>query len=129
MILTGLIPGPKEPKNTDAYVDVLVNDIVALNKLTVYDGYADEMFDLKANIVLNIFDYPGQNKVLHCLGELHVPYQKSSDSETYTTFVFLSSPSMTLIGACYEHDILIVAHFLQFSHCYSFITFRCRSLF
>ena len=77
---------------------MLVDDIVALNKLTVYDGYADEMFDVKANIILNIFNYPGQNKVLHCLGELHVPYQRSNDSESYTTFVFLSSPFMTLIN-------------------------------
>ena len=28
------------------------------------------MFSLKAEIVLNIFDYPGQNKVLKCQGML-----------------------------------------------------------
>lgn len=39
MLLTGLIPGPKEPKETDPYVDVLVDDVMSLNKLTVYDGY------------------------------------------------------------------------------------------
>lgn len=96
MILTGLIPGPKEPKNTDAYVDVLVDDIMDLNTLAVYDGYADEMFNLKANIVLNIFDYPGQNKVLHCLGELYHYVQRSNVSETYMyttcSFVFHAPP-------------------------------------
>ena len=69
-MLTGLIAGPNEPKNTNAYVDVLVDDILYLNSLKIYDGYKDEMFSLKANIVVNIFDYPGQNKVLQCQGTL-----------------------------------------------------------
>lgn len=67
-MLTGLIAGPNEPKSTNPYVDVLVDDILHLNTLKVYDGYKDEMFPLKANIILNIFDYPGQNKVLQCQG-------------------------------------------------------------
>ena len=68
MILTGLIPGPKEPKKTDAYVEVLVDDVLSLNKLKLYDAYKNENFQLKANVLLHIFDYPGQNKVLHCQG-------------------------------------------------------------
>ena len=72
IMLTGLIPGPHEPKHIDPYVDVLVDDILHLNTLTVHDGYKKEVFSLKANIVLNVFDYPGQNKVLHCLGKLLV---------------------------------------------------------
>ena len=69
ILLTGLIAGPREPKNTNPYVDVLVNDVLKLNTLTVRDGYKNEDFQLKANMVLNIFDYPGQNKVLHCQGK------------------------------------------------------------
>ena len=68
MMLMGLIPGPAEPKNTDPYVDVLVDDILDVNVMTVFDAKKDEMFQLKANIVLHIFDYPGQNKILHCQG-------------------------------------------------------------
>ena len=68
IMLTGLIAGPKEPKNCNPYVDVLVDDIIHLNTLTLYDGHSDETFALKANIVLNVFDYPGQNKVLRCQG-------------------------------------------------------------
>ena len=68
IMLTGLIPGPREPKNTDPYVDVLVDDIMHLNTLKIRDGYKHETFSLKADIVLNVFDYPGQNKVLHCQG-------------------------------------------------------------
>ena len=70
IMLTGLIPGPHQPKHTDPYVDVLVDDIMHLNTLKVHDGYKNETFSLKADIVLNIFDYPGQNKVLHCQGML-----------------------------------------------------------
>lgn len=70
ILLTGLIPGPREPKNTNPYVDVLVDDVLMLNTLTLWDGYKNEDFQLKANIVLNIFDYPGQNKFLHCQGKL-----------------------------------------------------------
>ena len=70
IMLTGIIPGPREPKHIDPYVDVLVDDIMHLNTLKVHDGYRNETFSLKADIVLNIFDYPGQNKVLHCQGML-----------------------------------------------------------
>lgn len=70
IMLTGLIPGPREPKFIDPYIDVLVDDIMHLNTLRVYDGYKNETFSLKANIVLNVFDYPGQNKVLKCQGML-----------------------------------------------------------
>lgn len=96
IVMTGLIPGPKEPKNTDAYVDVLIDDIMDLNTLTIYDGHADETFNLKANIVLNIFDYPGQNKVLHCQGELIKYYM-----------YHMGIPSSLCV---HVHDILIVAH-------------------
>lgn len=68
VMLTGLISGPREPKNTDPYVDVLVDDILHLNTLVVYDGYKEETFTLKSYVLLNIFDYVGQNKVLHCQG-------------------------------------------------------------
>ena len=59
IMLIALIAGPKEPKNCNPYVDVLV-DVMHLNTLTVCDGYKDETFPLKANIVLNVFYYPGQ---------------------------------------------------------------------
>lgn len=68
MSLIGLIPGPKEPKNTDPYVDVLVDDVMSHNNLQVYDAHKEELFQLKANILFHIFDYPGQNKVFHRQG-------------------------------------------------------------
>ena len=39
-MLTGLIAGPNEPKDTNPYVDVLIDD--HLNSLKIYDGYKEE---------------------------------------------------------------------------------------
>lgn len=63
MFLTGIIPGRKEPKNMDPYVDLIVDDILSLNSTRAYDAHSDEYFQLKGNILLHVFDYPGQNKV------------------------------------------------------------------
>ena len=70
-VLVGIIPGPNEARNLDAYIDVLVDEVVHLNSLTLFDAYKSETFSLRVNILLNIFDYPGQNKVLKCQGELY----------------------------------------------------------
>ena len=69
-MLVRLIAGPKEPKTSNAYLDRLVDDINHLNTLRVYDGYKDECLSFKAYIVLNVFDYKGQNKVLQFHGKL-----------------------------------------------------------
>ena len=69
MLLTGIIPGPSEPKDIDPYVDIVVDDISRLNGVKVYDGYRDEHFNLIVNVVLQVFDYPGQNKMLKCVGK------------------------------------------------------------
>ena len=69
MLLTGIVPGPGEPKNLDPYVDIIVDEIMHLNSLILYDAYHEERFKLKANVVLQVFDYPGQNKMLKCVGE------------------------------------------------------------
>ena len=68
IMLAGIIPGPREAKNTDPYVDVLVDELLALNNTRVYDALRDEYFSLKVSITLNILDYPGQNKLFHSQG-------------------------------------------------------------
>ena len=35
VMLTGIIPGPAEAKNTDPHVDVLDNELLALNDMRV----------------------------------------------------------------------------------------------
>ena len=68
LMLTGIIPGPAEVKNTDPYIDVLVDELLQINGSTVYDSYRNEYFNLEITILLNILDYPGHNKVFHCQG-------------------------------------------------------------
>lgn len=69
MYLTGIIPGPNEPKNMDPYLDIVVDDIMDLKEMTIYDGYRNETFTLNGNICLHILDYPGQNKVFNSHGK------------------------------------------------------------
>ena len=68
MLLSGIIPGRSEPKNMDAYLDVLVEEIMHMNTSEVYDGYRNETFHLKVQLLLNVPDYPGQNKLFHTQG-------------------------------------------------------------
>ena len=68
VLLTGIIPGPAEVKNTDPYVDVLIDEILKLQNTPVYDALHDEEFNLQISITLNILDFPGQNKLFHCQG-------------------------------------------------------------
>lgn len=68
MLLTGIIPGPKEPNDLDPYMDIVVDDIMDLSKLTVFDAFKNEYFQPQANILLHILDYPGQNKVFRDQG-------------------------------------------------------------
>ena len=65
----GIIPGPKEPKNIDPYIEVVVDDILNLNDIQVYDALDKAMFKVQSNIILYVFDYPGQSKVLHSQGK------------------------------------------------------------
>ena len=68
ILLTGIIPGRSEPKSLDPYLEVLADELLEMNGSEMYDGYRDESFQLKAELLLHILDYPGQNKVFHCQG-------------------------------------------------------------
>ena len=67
--LVGIIPGKSEPKNTDPYLQVLVDELQSINSVTAYDAHQKSSFNLQAYLLLHIFDYPGQNKVFHCYGK------------------------------------------------------------
>ena len=69
ILLVGIIPGRKEPKNLDPYLNVLVEELQKMCGQTIFDSLKNEHFSLKTNILLNILDYPGQNKVFHCNGQ------------------------------------------------------------
>ena len=67
--LVGIIPGKKEPKNTDPYIQVLVDELKELNEARIFDAHQKNWFQARAEVVLNVMDYPGQNKVFHCNGK------------------------------------------------------------
>ena len=67
--LVGIIPGKSEPKNTDPYLSILVDELIELNGSVVFDGYQNSTFLLQVALLLQVLDYPGQTKVFHCHGE------------------------------------------------------------
>ena len=71
ILLAGIIPGKSEPKNLDPYIDVLVDVIIALNGMQCYDGFLEENFELMVDIFMHVVDYPGHNKLFHCVGTWH----------------------------------------------------------
>lgn len=70
ILLAGIIPGKSEPKNLDPYMELLVEEILLINNSLCFDGYKNEEFKMKIDVCMHILDYPGQNKLFHCGGEL-----------------------------------------------------------
>ena len=70
MMLVGIIPGKSEPANSDPYLQVVVDELLQLFDFTLYDAYRNEHFRLKVDILLHVFDYPGQCKIFHNHGML-----------------------------------------------------------
>lgn len=68
MILACITPGKSEPKDLNPYLDILVDEILKLNNSDCYDAYCKENFKLKIDIFMTTVDYPGMNKVFHCVG-------------------------------------------------------------
>ena len=67
-MLVGIVLGPKEPISMNAYIDVLVDELLELNQAQVYDAFRKEMFDLRVNILSHVLDYPGIGKLFHTMG-------------------------------------------------------------
>ena len=61
LMLTLLIPGPKQPGNDiDVYLQPLIEDLMELwmNGVTVYDAFRESTFNLKAILMWTINDFP-----------------------------------------------------------------------
>ena len=88
-MLVGIVPGngTKEPKSLDPYLEIVVDELLALSDQVVYDAYlivVDELlalsdrvvydaylkapFQLKVNILFYTLDYPGIGKVFGTMG-------------------------------------------------------------
>lgn len=70
LFLVGIVPGSgtKEPKTLDPYLDIVVDELLALSNQSLYDAYQQAPFALKVNILLYTLDYPGIGKVFHTMG-------------------------------------------------------------
>ena len=71
MMLADIIPGPGEPRDFHPYLGIIVDDVMSLNKLKIYDAHCNATFKVNTNFCLHVFDYPGHNKVFHCQGNYH----------------------------------------------------------
>lgn len=54
--------GSKEPNSLDPYLDILVDELLAISNKEVYDAYQGAPFTLKAEILMYVLDYPGLGK-------------------------------------------------------------------
>lgn len=70
LFLLGIIPGngTKEAKKIDPYIEVLVDEIIQLSNVKMYDAYQQAPFKLKTDILLYILDYPGVGKMFRVTG-------------------------------------------------------------
>ena len=68
--LVGTVPGngTKEPNSLDPYLDILVDELLAISNKEVFDAYQGAPFKLKADILMYVLDYPGLGKVFNVLG-------------------------------------------------------------
>lgn len=104
LMLVGIIPGngSKEP-TIDAYLDVVVDEILALNNRKMYDAYKQAPFQLKLNILLYTLDYPGIVKTFHIMGA--GAYSGCAWCEikgTPNAKIFVSMTCDTCICNCFE---------------------------
>ena len=70
MMLVGIIPGngDHEAKSVDPYLEVVVDELLALSGTTFYDAYRKAPFDFKVHTLSYVLDYPGLNKLFHSTG-------------------------------------------------------------
>ncbi len=68
LMLVGIIPGPSEPTTLNPYLEVLVDEILSLVDMNVFDAYSMAPFNFKITILLHVLDYPGVGKVFHTMG-------------------------------------------------------------
>ena len=66
IMLVCVIPGSSAGNiKLDAYLEVLVDELIDLSGVEMFDGFKKEMFEFKVNHVL---DYPGLNKLFAASG-------------------------------------------------------------
>lgn len=69
-MLVGVIPanGKEEPRSVDPYLEIVVDELMALSGTSFYDGYKEDYFTFQVHLHNYVLDYPGLNKVFRCTG-------------------------------------------------------------
>lgn len=70
ILLVGIVPGNgrKEPKDINPYLEIVVDELLQLSTMTLFDSYQKAPFQLKIEVLSHILDYPGIEKVLSVTG-------------------------------------------------------------
>ena len=70
IFLMGIIPGngTQEPKSLDPYIDIIVEELLKLSGTQMYDAYQGTKFNLKAEILMYVLDYPALGKLFKISG-------------------------------------------------------------
>ena len=70
ILLVGIVPGNgrKEPKDINPYLEIVVDELLQLSTMTLFDSYQKAPFQLKIEVLSRILDYPGIEKVLSVTG-------------------------------------------------------------
>ncbi len=71
LILVGIIPaqaGGKEAFNLEPYLEILVDELLCLTDMKIFDAYRKESFQVKVKILLHVLDYQGIGKIFHMTG-------------------------------------------------------------
>ena len=59
LFLVGIIPGKKEAKQLDPYLELLTDELLDFPNHELYDSFKGEWFNPHATVLLHILDYPG----------------------------------------------------------------------
>ncbi len=70
VVLVGIVPGngSQEAHNLNPYLDILVDELLELCNITLYDAYQKAPFPCKVELLLHVLDYPGISKVFSVVG-------------------------------------------------------------
>ena len=70
LMLVGVISanGKEEPRSVDPYLEIVVDELMALSGTSFYDGYKEDYFTFQVHLHNYVLDYPGLNKVFRCTG-------------------------------------------------------------
>ena len=70
ILLLGIIPGSgrKEAQSLSPYLELIVDELLSLADITLFDAYKGAPFKVKVELMLYILDYPGVCKIFNVSG-------------------------------------------------------------